>query len=91
MQVWPKVAEFFGLAAAEPMHVPLAEVMRDKGPVWDGIVKKHNLQARPAMLPESTWQPSFQFFGLKCIPWACHLSCLAQPRHHDPLGQQVGQ
>ncbi|GAB4816960.1 hypothetical protein N2152v2_004006 [Parachlorella kessleri] len=46
-QVWPHIAEFFGLPVAEPMHLSLTDVMKDKGPVWDSIVKKHNLEAAP--------------------------------------------
>ena len=42
--MWPKFAAMFGLPDAEPRHISLTEFMADKGPVWDRIVAKHNLQ-----------------------------------------------
>lgn len=45
LQMWPRLAEFFGLPVAEPMHMALEEAMADKGPLWDRIVQEHGLQA----------------------------------------------
>jgi nucleoside-diphosphate-sugar epimerase len=42
--MWRKFAGMFGLPDAEPRHISLSEFMADKGPVWDRIVAKHNLQ-----------------------------------------------
>ncbi|KAL4427895.1 hypothetical protein ABPG75_001984 [Micractinium tetrahymenae] len=52
--LWPKIAACFGLEVAQPMAVPLAKVMADKGPVWDALVKKHGLQEMP-MDRLATW------------------------------------
>lgn len=41
--VWPKFADFFGLAPAPPEPLSLKTWMADKGPVWDRIVAKHGL------------------------------------------------
>ncbi|KAL4442099.1 hypothetical protein ABPG77_011360 [Micractinium sp. CCAP 211/92] len=52
--LWPKIADCFELEVAQPMAVPLAKVMADKGPVWDALVEKHGLQAVP-MDKLATW------------------------------------
>jgi nucleoside-diphosphate-sugar epimerase len=41
--LWPGFAEEFGLKPAPPLPIPLAEMMADKGPVWDHLVKRHGL------------------------------------------------
>lgn len=43
-RVWPHIAEFFGVAAGEPLPLPLQETMADKGPIWDQLVREHGLQ-----------------------------------------------
>jgi nucleoside-diphosphate-sugar epimerase len=45
--LWPKLAESFGLATAEPRHLSLTRFMADKAPVWERIVAKHNLRPYP--------------------------------------------
>jgi nucleoside-diphosphate-sugar epimerase len=42
--LWPKLAASLGLPAAEPRHLSLRQFMADKGPVWDRIVARHDLQ-----------------------------------------------
>jgi nucleoside-diphosphate-sugar epimerase len=42
--LWPKIGRYFGLETASPVPLPLAEVMRDKAPVWEALVKKHGLR-----------------------------------------------
>jgi hypothetical protein len=37
----------FEMAVADPIPISLTEYMAGKGPVWDAIVKKHNLQLIP--------------------------------------------
>ncbi|MBI3916839.1 MAG: SDR family oxidoreductase [Betaproteobacteria bacterium] len=44
-QLWPRMASCFGLAPGVPRAIKLAEFMRDKGQVWDRIVKQHGLRA----------------------------------------------
>ena len=41
--LWPNLAAFFGMTLDDPKAVPLATVMADKGPLWEGIVAKHGL------------------------------------------------
>jgi nucleoside-diphosphate-sugar epimerase len=45
--LWPRCAEFFGMAAGPVKTVRLAEVMADKAPVWERIVTKHRLRPTP--------------------------------------------
>jgi nucleoside-diphosphate-sugar epimerase len=41
--VWPRLAEFFNMPYAAPQRFPLAHFMSDKEPIWDAMVRKHNL------------------------------------------------
>ena len=41
--LWPKLADYFGMELGPQRRLNLAEMMADKGPVWDGIVRKHGL------------------------------------------------
>jgi nucleoside-diphosphate-sugar epimerase len=45
-QVWPLLAQWFGIRCGVPRHIKLARWMADKGPVWDRIVRRYGLQAR---------------------------------------------
>ena len=45
-QVWPLLAQWFGMRCGVPRNIKLATWMADKGPVWDRIVARHGLQAR---------------------------------------------
>jgi hypothetical protein len=42
--LWPKSPVFFGMELAPPRHINLAQSMADKGPIWDRIVEKNELQ-----------------------------------------------
>ena len=55
--MWPKLAVYFGLVAAEyPGHAqPLEKQMADMGPVWDKIVAKHGLQKNELTSVASWW------------------------------------
>ena len=55
--MWPKLAAYFGLVAAEyPGHAqPLEKQMADMGPVWDKIVAKHGLQKNELTSVASWW------------------------------------
>jgi nucleoside-diphosphate-sugar epimerase len=55
--LWPKLADYFGIPAAEyPGHAqPLDEQMAGMEPVWDGIVAKHGLQKNPLNMVASWW------------------------------------
>ena len=43
--VWPHVASLFGLEPGPMKTMSLVEFMKDKGPVWDDIVRRANLKA----------------------------------------------
>jgi nucleoside-diphosphate-sugar epimerase len=45
--LWPRIAKMFHMETADPVPMPLTTYMSDKGPLWDAIVRKHNLQAIP--------------------------------------------
>jgi nucleoside-diphosphate-sugar epimerase len=45
--LWPQIADLFGLAVGRPTPIPLAAMMADKGPVWDSMVKKYDLRPHP--------------------------------------------
>jgi nucleoside-diphosphate-sugar epimerase len=46
-QIWPLLAQWFGMPCGVPRNMKLATWMADKGPVWDRIVVTHGLQPRP--------------------------------------------
>jgi nucleoside-diphosphate-sugar epimerase len=41
--LWPRIAQFFEMEYAPPQRLPLTLFMSDKEPVWNTLVKKHNL------------------------------------------------
>jgi nucleoside-diphosphate-sugar epimerase len=45
--MWPKIANAFGMAVADPVPMPLATYMADKAPLWARMVEKYGLQAIP--------------------------------------------
>ncbi|MGO9316073.1 MAG: hypothetical protein ACLQDI_25470 [Syntrophobacteraceae bacterium] len=45
--LWPGIAGFFGMPAAPPMPIRLTEMMADKGPLWEDMVRKYRLQPYP--------------------------------------------
>ncbi|WP_131740572.1 SDR family oxidoreductase [Actinomadura roseirufa] len=54
VHLWPEIAAFFGMEAAPPQPMTLAEQMAGKEAVWDEIVREHGL--RPTGLAEiASW------------------------------------
>lgn len=45
--LWPKIAEYFGLSVAPPRPMSLAKVMPDLGDCWSTVVEKHRLDSPP--------------------------------------------
>ena len=45
--MWPKIARAFGMEAADPVPMPLATYMADKGPLWARMTEKHGLRPIP--------------------------------------------
>ena len=41
---WPKIARYFDMETGPRRQISLVKYMADKGPVWDRIVKKHDLR-----------------------------------------------
>jgi nucleoside-diphosphate-sugar epimerase len=41
--VWPRLADYFGVAPGHPMHIDLKLFMRDKGPLWAELKRKYGL------------------------------------------------
>ncbi|MFC6098826.1 SDR family oxidoreductase [Olivibacter domesticus] len=43
-EFWPKIAAYFHMDVAPPLHMPLHTVMADKATVWEQIQDKYNLE-----------------------------------------------
>lgn len=52
--VWPRIAEAFGMSAAAPQTIKLGEFMADKAPLWGAIQEKYGLQ-RHAYADLAAW------------------------------------
>jgi nucleoside-diphosphate-sugar epimerase len=44
-EMWPRIAGYFGLNVAPPLPMSLADVMRDKEPLWQALTQRHGLRA----------------------------------------------
>jgi nucleoside-diphosphate-sugar epimerase len=62
--VWPQIAAMFDLPVADPIPMPLAVYMADKGPLWDSIVRKHGLRS-VSYDQVSSWAFADVIFGLE--------------------------
>lgn len=56
LNIWPGIARRFGVEPGVAHPFSLAEVMADKGAVWDRIVRKHDLAAYSFTQVVSSWQ-----------------------------------
>ncbi|GAB7192923.1 SDR family oxidoreductase [Kineococcus sp. NUM-3379] len=45
--LWPKLADAFGVGVGHPLTSPLAETVSDKEPVWRRLVERHGLRPTP--------------------------------------------
>jgi nucleoside-diphosphate-sugar epimerase len=45
--LWPRIAAMFDMPVADPVPTPLTVYMDDKKPVWEAIVKRHDLRPIP--------------------------------------------
>ncbi|OAE99707.1 NAD-dependent dehydratase [Bradyrhizobium centrolobii] len=45
--IWPAIADYFGMKIAQPQKIDLVQMMADKGPLWERLVKEHILQSIP--------------------------------------------
>jgi hypothetical protein len=44
-RLWPQVARLFGMSCGVVRPLKLAHWMRDKGPLWEAITRRHGLTA----------------------------------------------
>jgi nucleoside-diphosphate-sugar epimerase len=63
-QVFPLIAKSFDIDCVDPQTFSLTEVMRDKGPIWDGMVKRHGLQPN-ALNALANWPFGDFIFGVE--------------------------
>jgi nucleoside-diphosphate-sugar epimerase len=61
--LWPKIAAFFGLAAAPPLPMSLETAMADKAPLWEAMTRRHGLE------PHSFGEVSSWGFGDFVLSW----------------------
>ena len=45
--MWPRIADMFAMPCVDPVPMPLATTMADKGPLWARLVERHGLQPIP--------------------------------------------
>jgi nucleoside-diphosphate-sugar epimerase len=62
--LWPKIARLYGLECGVPRPLRLGEWMADKGALWDAIVERRGLVARP-MAEAVTWGFGDFLWGLE--------------------------
>ena len=53
-EMWPKIADFFGLDVAPPLPMPLQVAMADKEPLWNEMTQRHGLEPH-AYSDVSSW------------------------------------
>jgi len=46
-RLWPAFADYFGLDSGPVRTIRLAEIMPDKGKIWNEVIARHNLAATP--------------------------------------------
>lgn len=61
-EMWPAIAEAFGLEAAPPLPMSLNEVMSDKEPLWNQMVERRGL-AHNSYADVSSWRFGDFVFG----------------------------
>ena len=44
--MWPRIADFFAMECGPIQTIRLAEIMADKGPLWDSMVDKYGLRKK---------------------------------------------
>ena len=89
-QVWPLLARWFDVRCGVPRRMKLATWMADKGPIWDRIVARHQLQPR-SLESLASWEFADFVFAkewktaVRRRPAAARgLQCLCRYNRHDP-------
>jgi nucleoside-diphosphate-sugar epimerase len=65
-EIWPRIAELFGMPLGSPHPISLAHVMADKAPLWERIRERHGLRCSLEELVP-TWEFSDLIFA-----WGSH-------------------
>jgi nucleoside-diphosphate-sugar epimerase len=75
-QVFPKIAELFGMESDFPHPMSLSRVMADKAPLWERMIKKYGLQpyAYEQLIP--SWGYTDWTFRLNQVPFNSVLSTI---------------
>jgi nucleoside-diphosphate-sugar epimerase len=68
--VWPRVADFFGVAPGHPMHIDLRLFVRDKAPLWAALKARHGLVADLDQI--QNWDQA----GILNVRWEMHSSTI---------------
>ncbi|UDM51973.1 SDR family oxidoreductase [Cupriavidus sp. MP-37] len=45
--LWPAIAQYFDMETAPAQKIDLVQMMADKGPLWEQLVREHNLRPIP--------------------------------------------
>jgi nucleoside-diphosphate-sugar epimerase len=43
-ELWPRIADYFEMEVAPPLHMPLQTIMSDKIPVWESMQQQYGLE-----------------------------------------------
>lgn len=87
--LWERIGEYFGLEPAPfPGHpTPLEEQMKDAGPIWDDIVKRHGLKPNPVGKLASFWHSDADLGReFECITDMRNSRMLGFTAYQDTLG-----
>ena len=67
--MFPRIAEVFAMPCAEPHAMSLGRVMANKGPVWDDIVRKHQLKPYALTQLVPSWEYADFTFRYRQTPF----------------------
>lgn len=83
--MWPLFGEIFKMPVEPPHMISLAQVMPDKGPVWDRIVQKHGLKPHTYHEMVPAWDMAdFSFrYGRGAAPMLMSTIKIRQAGFHD--------
>jgi nucleoside-diphosphate-sugar epimerase len=74
--VWPKIAELFGMEIGPPHPFSLARVMPENEPIWDRVVHKHGLVPTAYKDIVPSWQFADFLLGYGQRPNSHHMSTI---------------
>jgi len=74
--VWPRIAELFGMEMAPPHPFSLARVMPQNEPIWDRVVARHGLLPNRYQEIVPSWQFADFLLGYGQRPNSHHMSTI---------------